>query len=109
MTHPLLFTYIRFWRYIPLIAEIFNVTVPQAGWAVSAFMLSLFHTTTGKVFSELLSMTISMEDVNSNEKFYRLSQSLPGATANPGTIHTRDLMAYEGDGLVLFYKTFSTT
>lgn len=73
------------------------------------FMLSLFDNATGRAFRELLPLTITMEDVNANEKFYRLPQSLPGAAANPGTIRTGDLMAYGGNGLVLFYKTFSTS
>jgi Listeria/Bacterioides repeat len=50
-----------------------------------------------------------MEDVNANEKFYRLPQNLPGTTTNPGTIRNGDLMAYGGNGLVLFYKTFPTS
>lgn len=73
------------------------------------FMLSLFDNTTGRAFRELLPLTISMEDVNANEKFYSLPQSLPGTASNPGTIRTGDLMAYGGNGLVLFYKTFSTS
>lgn len=73
------------------------------------FMLSLFDNATGRAFRELLPLTISMEDVNANEKFCSLPQSLPGAVANPGTIRTGDLMAYGGNGLVLFYKTFSTS
>lgn len=73
------------------------------------FMLSLFDNATGRAFRELLPLTISMEDVNANEKFYQLPQSLPGAAANPGTIRTGDLMAYGGNGLVLFYKTFPTS
>lgn len=73
------------------------------------FMLSVFDNATGRAFKELLPLTISMEDVNANEKFYRLPQSLPGASANPGTIRNGDLMAYGGNGLVLFYKTFPTS
>lgn len=73
------------------------------------FMLSLFDNATGRAFRELLPLTISMEDVNANEKFYSLPHSLPGAATNPGTIRTGDLMAYGGNGLVLFYKTFSTS
>lgn len=76
---------------------------------LQTFQLSLFDNATGQAFRKLLPMTILMEDVNANEKFYRLSQSLPGASANPGTIRNGDLMAYGGNGLVLFYKTFSTS
>ncbi|MDD4413787.1 MAG: cyclophilin-like fold protein [Oscillospiraceae bacterium] len=75
----------------------------------NTFTVSLFDNTTARAFSNLLPMTITMEDVNSNEKFHRLPQNLPGTAINPGTIHTGDLMAYGGNGLVLFYKTFSTS
>lgn len=73
------------------------------------FMLSVFDNTAGRAFKALLPLTISMEDVNGNEKFYRLPQNLPQATANPGTIRTGDVNLYGSDGLVLFYKTFSTS
>lgn len=72
-------------------------------------MLSIFNNEPGKAFKELLPMTISMKDVNSNEKFYRLPQNLPTLAVNPGTIYTGDLNLYGSDGLVLFYKTFSTS
>lgn len=73
------------------------------------FTLSVFDSPAGRAFKALLPLTISMEDVNGNEKFYRLSQGLPQAAANPGTIRTGDLNLYGSDGLVLFYKTFSTS
>lgn len=73
------------------------------------FILSLFDNVTGRAFRELLPMTVSMEDINSNEKFYRLPETLPGTVANPEIIHAGDLMAYGGNGLVLFYKTFPTS
>lgn len=73
------------------------------------FMLSVFDNPAGRAFKALLPLTISMEDVNGNEKFYRLPQNLPQAAANPGTIRTGDVNLYGSDGLVLFYKTFSTS
>lgn len=73
------------------------------------FMLSVFDNPAGRAFKVLLPLTISMEDVNGNEKFYRLPQGLPQAAANPGTIRNGDMNLYGSDGLVLFYKTFSTS
>ncbi len=58
------------------------------------FTLSVFDTPAGRAFKALLPLTISMEDVNSNEKFYRLPQGLPQSAANPGTIRTGDLNLY---------------
>lgn len=73
------------------------------------FTLSLFDNETGRAFRELLPLTVSMDDVNSNEKFVRLPQNLPTVAVTPATIRTGDLMLYGSDGLVLFYKTFSTS
>ena len=73
------------------------------------FMLSVFDNPAGRAFKALLPLTISMGDVNGNEKFYRLSQGLPQTAANPGTIRIGDLNLYGSDGLVLFYKTFPTS
>lgn len=73
------------------------------------FMLSVFDNPAGRAFKALLPLTISMEDVNGNEKFYRLPRGLPQTAANLGTIRTGDMNLYGSDGLVLFYKTFSTS
>lgn len=73
------------------------------------FELSLFDNDAGKAFKALIPLTIVMDEVNGNEKFYRLYQNLPTDAKNPGTIRTGDLNLYGPDGLVLFYKTFSTS
>ena len=54
-------------------------------------------------------ITISMKELNGNEKYYELSNDLPYDASNPGTIQTGDLMLYGSNTLVLFYKTFSTS
>lgn len=73
------------------------------------FALSLFDNQTGRAFRNLLPLTLSMDDVNGNEKYARLPQNLPTFGAVPATIRTGDLMLYGSDGAVLFYKTFSTS
>jgi len=75
----------------------------------STFTATLADNETAKAFKAILPMTLNMRDVNSNEKFLNLSQNLPTAATNPGTIQTGDLMLYGANGLVLFYKTFSTS
>lgn len=57
---------------------------------------------------ELLPLTVNMIELNENEKYYDLSQSLPVNASNPGTIRNGDLMLYGSKTLVLFYKSFST-
>jgi hypothetical protein len=60
-------------------------------------------------FKKMLPLTVNMKDLNSNEKFFDLSNSLPANAANPRTINSGDLMLWGANTLVLFYKTFSTS
>jgi len=55
---------------------------------------------------KMLPMTLSMEELNGNEKYNYLDQDLPAKTYKPGTIRSGDLMLYGSDCLVLFYQTF---
>lgn len=56
----------------------------------------------------MLPMTIQMSELNGNEKYHYLSNSLPVSSYQPGTIHTGDLMLYGSTCVVLFYETFSS-
>ena len=53
--------------------------------------------------------TVDMSELHGNEKYYYLSNGLPTASSNPGTIRTGDLMLYGSTCVVLFYETFSTS
>lgn len=64
---------------------------------------------TAAAFKARLPLTISMGELNGNEKYYRFSTNLPSNPSNPGTIENGDLMLYTSNTLVLFYKTFSTS
>lgn len=75
----------------------------------TTFTATLASNTTATAFMELLPMTINMSELNNNEKYYGLPQSLPTNASNPGTIQNGDLMLYGSSTLVLFYKTFSTS
>lgn len=74
-----------------------------------SFDLTLESNATATAFKALLPMTVSMPDMNSNEKYYYLPENLPTASSNPATIHAGDLMLYGSSCLVLFYETFSTS
>jgi len=50
-----------------------------------------------------------MKDLNSNEKFFDLSNNLPTNASNPRTINAGDMMLWGPNTLVLFYKTFNTS
>ena len=55
-----------------------------------------------------LPLTIEMEDLNSNEKYYYLDESLPQNDTNVGRVERGDIMLFGSDCLVLFYKSFET-
>lgn len=73
------------------------------------FTATLADNSAGKAFKDMLPMTISMTDLNGNEKYFDLPKSLPANSSNPGTIQNGDLMLYGSRTLVLFYKGFSTS
>jgi hypothetical protein len=73
------------------------------------FTAKLLDIDSAKLFKEMLPMTINMNELNGNEKYYDLPNKLPTKSSNPGTIHNGDLMLYGSNTLVLFYKSFSTS
>lgn len=73
------------------------------------FKAKLYDNATAAAFKAKLPMTINMSELNGNEKYFDLPDSLPTDASNPGTIQTGDVMLYGSNTLVLFYKTFSTS
>ncbi|QNF31394.1 hypothetical protein HUW51_01155 (plasmid) [Adhaeribacter swui] len=73
------------------------------------FTATLYDNATATAFKALLPITVNMNELNGNEKFFDLAASLPTNASNPGTIQNGDLMLYGSKTLVLFYKTFSTS
>ena len=73
------------------------------------FTATLTDNATTKAFKALLPMTVNMNELNRNEKYYDLPNGLPTAASNPETIRNGDIMLYGSRTLVLFYKTFSTS
>lgn len=73
------------------------------------FNATLNNNATVTAFKARLPMSINMNELNGNEKYFNLSDDLATNASNPGTIQTGDLMLYGSNTLVLFYKTFSTS
>ncbi|GAB3490439.1 hypothetical protein GCM10027341_02170 [Spirosoma knui] len=73
------------------------------------FTATLLNTATATAFKARLPMTLSMRELNRNEKFAQLPNELPTDALNPGTIQAGDLMLYGSNTLVLFYETFRTS
>jgi hypothetical protein len=75
----------------------------------STFIATLYDNATVTAFKSRLPMTVNMIELNGNEKYFDLPQSLPTNASNTGTVQNGDLMLYGANTLVLFYKTFSTS
>ncbi|MBC3787320.1 cyclophilin-like fold protein [Spirosoma utsteinense] len=75
----------------------------------TTFTATLLNKATVTAFKARLPLTVSMTELNGNEKYYNLPKDLPSSASNPGTIQTGDLTLYGSNTLVLFYKTFPTS
>ena len=75
----------------------------------AVFPATLYDNPSVTAFKTRLPLTINMEDLNANEKFYYFSSNLPISAAVGGNIQVGDLMLYGNNCLVLFYKGFNTS
>ena len=73
------------------------------------FAATLVDNATTTAFVARLPLTLSMTELNGNEKYHDLPQSLPTNAVNPNTIQAGDLVLYNSNTLVLFYETISTS
>ena len=73
------------------------------------FTATLLNNATVTAFKAKLPMTVSMSELNGNEKLYRFQENLPTDASNPGNINSGDLMIYGSNTLVLFYQSFPTS
>ena len=60
-------------------------------------------------FSKLLPLTVDMKELNGNEKYVYLDNSLPTNPYNPKHIEAGDVMLFGDNCLVIFYKSFDTS
>lgn len=72
------------------------------------FAATLSDNATAAAFKKLLPLSVTMTELNGNEKFATLPGKVPGRASTPSYIQTGDLMLYGSNTLVLFYKSFST-
>ena len=70
------------------------------------FAATLENNAAAAAFCKLLPLTITMEELNGNEKYHYLETSLPTDASVAGTIRTGDLKLYGSSCVVLFYETF---
>lgn len=74
-----------------------------------SFTATMEQNSTAEAFRALLPLTLEMQELNGNEKYHYLSQSLPTNRTHVDTIHAGDIMLYGDNCVVVFYETFTTT
>lgn len=81
-----------------------NVTVGNR-----TYTATLADNVAAQRFLGLLPLELEMVEMNGNEKYAGLPQSLPTETYRPGTIREGDLLLWGSSTVVLFYETFSSS
>ena len=72
------------------------------------FNATLYDNRTAAALKAMLPLTLTMSELNGNEKYFHLPTDLPADDVKLGTIQAGDLMLWQSNSLVLFYKTFRT-
>ena len=83
-----------------------SITITANGRNFSA---TLYDNETAKAFRARLPLTLDMSELNGNEKYYYLSDSLPTNSSSTSKINNGDIMLYGSGCLVIFYDSFSTS
>ena len=71
--------------------------------------IDLENNSTVSALVQMLPLNLSMSDLNSNEKYVYLNESLPTNTYSPKHIETGDVMLFGDNCLVIFYESFNTS
>jgi hypothetical protein len=74
----------------------------------ASYLITLCDNATVQALTDKLPMTLEMEELNGNEKYYYFPDSLPSDSQRVGSIKAGDVMLFGSDCLVIFYKDFST-
>lgn len=86
--------------------NMYDITIRVNGKVFSA---KLYQTKTTEVFMQKLPLSITMNELNGNEKYYYFSENFPTESQKVSWIHAGDLKLYGSSCLVLFYESFSTS
>lgn len=72
------------------------------------FDVTLEDNAAAQALYEMLPLRLEMSELNGNEKYHYLDQTLPADAQRPGQINAGDLMLFGDDCIVLFYESFSS-
>lgn len=81
------------------------ITITVGG---AEFAATLETTPAARRFAAMLPLTLHMDELNSNEKYHYLDETLPAEPQSVGSIGAGDLMLYGTQCVVLFYRSFRT-
>lgn len=87
-------------------SDMYDITIRVNG---NVFAAKLYQTETTEAFMQKLPLSVTMNELNGNEKYYYFSESFPTETERVSEIHAGDLKLYGSSCLVLFYESFSTS
>lgn len=73
------------------------------------FEVTLAQSEAARAFATSLPLTLSMAELNGNEKHGDVQEALPTNESRPGIIHTGDLLLWGSRTVVVFYKTFRSS
>ena len=73
------------------------------------YIVNLEDNETAKSFVKMLPKKYDMSELNGNEKYIYLDDSLPTNAFNPKHIDAGDVMLFGNNCLVIFYKSFDTS
>ncbi len=88
------------------VSDMYEVTLQVNG---KVFLAKLYQTETTKSIMQKLPLSIMMEELNGNEKYYYFSESFKAEPQKVSWINAGDLKLYGSSCLVLFYESFSTS
>ena len=71
--------------------------------------INLEENSTTSALVKLLPLDTTMNDLNKNEKYAYLDESLPTNTYSPKHIEAGDVMLFGDNCLVIFYESFDTS
>ncbi len=73
------------------------------------FAATLYDNAATQALQARMPLTLMMSELNGNEKYHFMADTLPTEAGRVGRINAGDLMLYGADCLVLFYESFSTS